>query len=92
MKVTQMKSPRSGNAVANQFIIKDGHIKYFQSYDSIIVKIENPDTAHPIVTLDQKYWNYSVTTSKYRNIFLGENYAETAKKINDGTYKLADLN
>jgi hypothetical protein len=44
------------------------------------------------IYLDKKYWDYSVTTSKYRNIFLEESSKETAKKIEDGTYILTNLN
>ena len=36
-------------------------------------------------------WDYSVTTSKYRNIFLNENKKETEKKIKSGEYVLTDL-
>ena len=32
------------------------------------------------IELDQKYWNYSNTTGKYRNIFLGETITETKRK------------
>jgi hypothetical protein len=44
------------------------------------------------IELDQKYWNYSNTTGKYRNIFLGETITETKKKIKSGEYILTDLN
>jgi hypothetical protein len=44
------------------------------------------------VTLDKHYWDYSTTTSRYRNQFLREKTAETRQKINSGVYKLADLN
>ena len=44
------------------------------------------------ITLDDYYWNYSRTTSKYRNMFLNETTEETKRKIKDGTYKLANLN
>lgn len=83
-----MTSPR-GNTVANQFIIRDdeGDI-WFQSYDSIIVKIINGDE----ITLDKRYWDYSRTTSKYRNIFLDEDTKTTQAKIDSGEYQLADLN
>ena len=37
IKVKQMTSSRSGNPVANQFIIYTGEGNYFQSYDSVIV-------------------------------------------------------
>ena len=34
----------------------------------------------------------SVTTNRYRNMFLGENKAETQRKIDSGVYKLVNLN
>lgn len=71
----------------NQLVVTDGGKKIFMSYNSIIAVKENG-----VITLDEKYWNYSGTTSKYRNKFLGENIEATRKKIADGTYKLADLN
>ena len=43
-------------------------------------------------TLDERYWDYSVTTGKYRNQFLNEGIAETRSKIESGEYMLADLN
>lgn len=105
MKVTQMKSSQ-GNLVANQFIItgyihhgdKDNlplctnFVQYFQSYDSVIVKMESDPCGPSSVYLDEKYWNYSKTTSKYRNKFLGETTKETQAKINSGEYVLTNLN
>jgi len=44
------------------------------------------------VTLDRYKWDYSVTTGRYRNQFLGEDIRETRKKIEQGIYTLADLN
>ena len=44
------------------------------------------------VFLDQNRWDYSTTTGKYRNEFLGEGIAETRKKIKSGEYILTDLN
>ena len=88
MKVENIES-NNGNKIANQFIIYDSNgSKYFQSYNSVIAKI---DPAHNI-TLDQKYWNYSNTTGKYRNIFLNETIKDTRAKIKNGTYILIDLN
>lgn len=66
MRVYNMESPRSGKPVANQFVIADDHRMIFQSYDSMIVDI---DFANSVVTFG-KDWNYSTTTSKYRNEFL----------------------
>ena len=101
MKVINMTSNK-GNKIANQFIIyDDNNNKYFQSYKSIIAKIENNDVIESIginyqrnkkVYLDKNYWDYSVTTGKYRNIFLNETKKETEKKIKDGGYTLTNLN
>lgn len=86
IKVRNMRSS-NGNLVPNQFIIEVGMDSYFQSYDSIIIaKVDG------IITLDETYWDYSRTTGKYRNLFLGENKAETQRKINSGEYKLSNLN
>ena len=86
MQVSNMTS-NNGNKVANQFIITDGATDYFQSYRSMIVKRVKGQ-----VYLDEHYWDYSVTTSRYRNKFLNENTKETQKKIKDGTYILTNLN
>jgi len=95
MKVENIKS-NNGNKIANQFIINDDNGNtFFQSYSSVIVKIDkNYDKAfsHNQVFLDQKYWNYSNTTGKYRNIFLNETIKDTRAKIKNGTYILTDLN
>ena len=88
IKVKQMTSPRSGGPVANQFIIYTSKGRYFQSYYSIIAFKDNEGN----VTLDLYDWDYSRTTGKYRNEFLGEGIADTRVKIESGEYKLADLN
>tara|TARA_R110002167_G_scaffold54751_2_gene155967 strand:- start:188 stop:475 length:288 start_codon:yes stop_codon:yes gene_type:complete len=87
-KVENITSNR-GNKVANQFIFTDeiGN-RYFQSYNSVIAKINPLDQIY----LDQKYWNYSNTTGKYRNIFLNETIKDTKAKIKSGEYVLTDLN
>ena len=91
MKVSNMTNTR-GNTVPNQFIIFDSEFTIFQSYDSVIVKTDFDDDGNRRVQLDDYYWNYSVTTSKYRNQFLGETTKETQKKIDSGEYLLTDLN
>ena len=87
MKVYNMESP-NGNKVANQFEIDTQEGRYFQSYRSIIAFKDNKGQ----VFLDDYYWDYSRTTGKYRNIFLGEGIVETRKKIKSGEYKLKELN
>lgn len=99
MKVKNMTSSK-GNKIANQFVITEypehgenagrycGHgFVYFQSYDSIIVKLEDGKTY-----LDRNKWDYSATTGRYRNQFLGETKAETQRKIDSGEYTLTNLN
>ena len=88
IKVKQMTSNRSGRPVANQFIIYTSEGRYFQSYDSIIAFKDNKGN----VTLDDYTWDYSRTTGKYRNKFLGEGIVDTRSKIESGEYELADLN
>jgi hypothetical protein len=73
--------------VKNQFIIQTDKGLVFQSYQTIIAaKIQGK------VYLDQSSWDYSVTTGKYRNLFLRETKAETERKIKNGEYILCDLN
>ena len=76
VKVEQFEG-RNG-AVKNQFIIRTSEGNYFQSYNSIIAFI--PFMGRKI-QLDETYWDYSVTTGKYRNQFLNETKKETEKKI-----------
>ena len=86
MQVQNMRSPR-GNTVPNQFIINHNGEEFFQSYRVIIAKKGNGKTF-----LDSYYWDYSVTTGRYRNQFLNETIKETRAKIESGEYILTDLN
>ena len=63
--------------------------EYFQSYNSIIVKFDRQFNKY---YLDRNKWDYSITTGKYRNQFLGETKKETQAKIDSGEYILTDLN
>lgn len=97
VKVRNMNSNRfpQGRAIPNQFLIWTENGVYFQSYESVIAfkpVYKGNEIEQPEVILDTKYWDYSTTTGKYRNMFLKETKNETEKKIADGTYKLADLN
>lgn len=74
--------------VVNQFIIQTINGDYFQSYASVIAYKPNKGKTQ----LDKKYWDYSTTTGKYRNIFLGEDKKTTERKIKDGIYELVNLN
>lgn len=83
-----MKKVSNINGVPNQFEIVTNEGTFFQSYNSIIA-VKRPDGK---VELDSHYWDYSKTTGKYRNIFLGEDRKATEKKIKSGEYTLTNLN
>lgn len=86
MKVTNMMSP-NGNFVPNQFIIKVKNGVLFQSYQTIIA-FKRSDGK---VFVDHD-WNYSRTTGKYRNMFLGIDTQETRRRIESEQIKVVDLN
>ncbi len=86
MKVRNMTG-RSGQPVKNQFIIEDAKSTTFQSYDSIIAMKSGGRTY-----LDKYRWDYSTTTGKYRNQFLGMNKKQIEQAIEDGAIYLVDLN
>ena len=79
MKVNNIISSRTGRAVPNQFIIEDGIGEtwkaVFQSYDTIIAKIENGE-----LILDINAENYSRTTSKYLYQFIAEYCGESVAR------------
>ena len=85
MKVSQFHTK-------NQFTIDTDHGTYFQSYKSIIAFIP-ADYKEPTV-LDEKFWDYSVTTSKYLNKFLRVTGGrkEVLAGIKSGKYILGNLN
>jgi hypothetical protein len=88
MKVRNITG-RTGQPVKNQFIISTDEAEVFQSYRSAIAK---KCYATGKVYLDCNYWDYSTTTGKYRNQFLGMNKAETEAAIKSGSIILTNLN
>jgi hypothetical protein len=74
--------------VKNQFLIHSDNGTYFQSYRTIIAF----KAFSGKIKLDKNAWDYSRTTGKYRNLFLGEDKKETEKKIKSGIYELTNLN
>lgn len=107
MQISNMINER-GNTVKNQFILKEegrgalGNFKTrktFQSYNSIIAVMTEWDKkeaegcrSNINIELDETYWNYSRTTSKYRCLFLGETTKETEQKLKDRIYQFKNLN
>lgn len=101
IKVEHLSSSK-GNKIPNQIEItltldEKGTIRLFQSYDTIIAAVCYVGIHYPYVFVDFKY-NYSTTTSKYRNMFFANTcsyYATTIaleKAIKDGIVKVIDLN
>lgn len=86
-RVENMTSPSSGREVANQFLIYTEEGVLFQSYSTPIAFRDY--SGH--VTLNKASWDYSTTTGKYRNQFLNEGIADIRKKIENGTYTLAEF-
>jgi hypothetical protein len=87
MNVQNMTN-RNGGKVENQFIIQAPDGLYFQSYSTVIAFQDMNGKLH----LDRDRWDYSRTTSKYRNIFTGLTTKETEKRIKAGEIVLVDLN
>ena len=80
---------RNINGVKNQFEITTKEGRYFQSYNSIICFIPNN---RDVVELDEKFWNYSVTTSKHRNKFLNDTTKGIEQGVKTGRYIFKNLN
>lgn len=74
----------NNRSVPNQFIITGEDYILFQSYNSPIAMKKGGKV------YIFKDWDYSVTTGKYRNQFLGETKKETLKKIATGEYIKVD--
>ena len=86
--IKNLTSPRSGRAVANQFVITTNKGVFFQSYHSIVAKRDKKGQVWV-----SSYWDYSQTTTKYLYQFLKEygwyglNASKVRKHIKDGTFK-----
>ena len=100
VKVKSMISTK-GNAVPNQFILWNDEDIYFQSYKSIIARVQGYEGVYPVIVLDSNFWDYSKTTSTYLFKFLSRfgssvnesiNKRLVQKRIDNGDYLLGDLN
>lgn len=85
MQVKNMTSTK-GNKVANQFIIEYGNFTAFQSYSTLIAVYDSKND-----TLYQDENFYSVTTSKYLNIFIREFQPLHISKVdNDSLHRIIE--
>lgn len=95
VKVRNLKSPKTGREVPNQFIIGLGaECVMFQSYNVVVAKKEKNQ-----IILDENYWDYSRTTLKYLKIFLNDwcllninSKKDIEKLIKENKIKLDNLN
>ena len=100
MRVANMISS-AGNPVANQFIItnvgsgtfwnEEGNLPSGDAFQSYTTMIAFKDWKGKVY-LDKGAWDYSVTTSKYRNRFLGMDTKATKKAIASGEIELINMN
>ena len=92
--VAQIKVRRLGEwkFEITQVVENNIYYEWFQSYDVLVGKKTYVSGVLTDTYLDSTYWDYSKTTGKYRNIFLGEKKKETQLKIDSDEYKLENLN
>lgn len=84
-KVEALTSPRSGEAVKNQVVIRMNNGDIFQSYDSTIA------IKHKGVVYLTKDFDYSVTTSKYFKQFCRFSAKEVKEAIKSKSTKFKML-
>lgn len=66
-----------GNAVKNQFVITEGNIIAFQSYNSRVCEIVRPcGMGYDTLVRFGRNWDYSRTTTKHLYSFLRQNGLE----------------
>tara|TARA_R110002020_G_scaffold93154_7_gene224861 strand:+ start:310 stop:609 length:300 start_codon:yes stop_codon:yes gene_type:complete len=86
------RNPHTNKIVNNHHVInlwndKKEILTRFYSYGTCIIQVINSE-----VKLDSHYYNYSRTTSKYRNMYLQLDSKQIAEKIASGEIELANLN
>lgn len=86
VKVRNLQSQKTYREIPNQFEITTDDCCIFQSYRSTIAK-ENFKTGE--LVFDPNYWDYSRTTMKYLNQWLGNNARDLVKA---GKVKFENLN
>lgn len=78
-----------GKVVKNQYSFNHKGSRFFQSYDNIVARVDQNNGA---IQLDEKYYDASKTTAKYRNIFLNMSTSKIRTGIEDGSIKVVNLN
>lgn len=86
-KARLLVSPNSGRELPNAIIISTNAGTFLQSYSHTIVAITDKG-----IFLDKRYYAFSPTTVRHRNIFLGVTNDEFHHKLTAGKYIFTDLN
>lgn len=86
MIINNMKSNK-GRTVPNQYVIRLDNCDVFQSYETVIA-IRDYDLDE--VYLNKEYYDYSKTTSKYRNKYLELTTKEIEQKIKSKEFVLVN--
>ena len=74
-----MAYPRVNQLGTNQFEIYTDDALIFQSYNTVIAVITPTK-----IMLDKNKWDFSKTTGKYRNSFLGNDTKEVREDLKTG--------
>ena len=82
MKLLEKNSTGSYHAYED-----DNGNRWCRSYSVLVARKGNGE-----VVIDEKYYKYSVTTSRHIGMFLNESSATIGKLVKDGTIKLVNLN
>lgn len=104
--VRNLESPRTGNPVANQFVMQlpantfvywtlDGKQETLDEACEVFQSYDSligVRTESGKVLLDEEYHDYSATTSKYRNQFLQSHTEQVKFSIKTGSIKLVRMN
>ena len=86
MIINNMKSNKE-RTVPNQYVIRLDNCDVFQSYETVIA-IRDYDLDE--VYLNKEYYDYSKTTSKYRNKYLELTTKEIEQKIKSKEFVLVN--
>ena len=87
MRISHLFTRRGRNPAVNQVVVHVPAGDAFFSYGTFIAfSPARRDLNNPVVLGPD--WNYSNTTGRYRNQFLGEGLADTRRKIGSGEYRL----
>lgn len=83
-KASNLVTP-NGTVVPNQIKITVGKDTYFQSYDSVVLHIDENSEVHLGPS-----WDYSRTTAKYVGRILNKSATEIRELLQSNDYKLVD--